>query len=72
MWEMHAQKKEYSDKCSKHTKDLFEVYDRERRRTAGLFNFKLSSLVMLVYSLDEMSRALLADLNDIIGKEDNG
>lgn len=72
MWELHAQKKEYSDKCSKHTKELFEVYDRERKRTAGLFNFKLSALVMLVYSLDEMSRALLADLNDIIGKEDNG
>lgn len=72
MWKLHAQKKEYSDKCSKRTKELFEVYDRERRRTAGLLNFKLSALVMLVYSLDEMSRALLADLNDIVGKEGNG
>lgn len=72
IWEQHAQKKEYSDKCSKHTKELFEVYDRERRRTAGLFNFKLSALVMLVYSLDEMSKALLADLNDIVEKEGNG
>lgn len=72
MWELHAKKKEYSDKCSKRTKELFEVYDRERRRTAGLFNFKISAFVMLVYSLDEMSKALLADLNDIIGKEDNG
>lgn len=72
MWELHAQKKEHSYKCSKRTKELFEVYDRERRRTAGLFNFKISAFVMLVYSLDEMSKALLADLNDIIGKEDNG
>lgn len=72
MWELHTQKKECSDKCSKRTKELFEVYDRERRRTAGLFTFKMSAFIMLVYSLDEMSKALLADLNDIIGKEENG
>lgn len=69
MWGLHAQKKEYVDKCSKRTKELFKVYDRERRRTARLFNFKLSAFVMLVYSLNEMSKALLADLNDIEGKE---
>mgnify|MGYP006053923669 CR=1 FL=1 len=69
IWGLHAQKKEYADKCSKRTKELFMVYDRERRRTARLFNFKLSAFVMLVYSLNEMSKALLADLNDIEGKE---
>ena len=68
---IYNEKKEYSDKCSKRTKELFEVYDRERRRTAGLFNFKMSAFIMLVYSLNEMSKALLADLDDIVGKEDN-
>lgn len=69
--QIYNEKKEYSDKCSKRTKELFEVYDRERRRTAGLFNFKMSAFIMLVYSLNEMNKALLADLNDIAGKEDN-
>lgn len=72
MWEIYNRKKEFSDMCSKCAKELFEVYDRERRRTAELFNFKLSAFVMLVYSLDSMAKALLADLNDIVGKEDNG
>ena len=70
MWEIYNKKIEYSDSCSKRTKELFEVYDRERRRTAGLYNFKLSALVMLIYSIDSMAKALIADLNDIIGKED--
>lgn len=70
MWEVYNEKKEYSDECSRRTKELFEVYDRERRRTAGLFNFKMSSFIMLVYSLNEMSNALLVDLNEITGKED--
>lgn len=70
MWKIYNEKKEYSDNCSKRTKELFEVYDRERRRTAGLFNFKMSAFIMLVYSLDEMGKALLADLDDIAGKED--
>lgn len=70
-WALHTQKKVCYDQCSKRTKELFEVYDRERRRTSRLFTFKLSSLVMLVYSLDEMSKALLADFDDIKGKEDN-
>ena len=71
MWKIYNEKKEYSDKCSNRTKELFEVYDRERRRTAGLFNFKMSAFIMLVYSLDEMGKALLADLNDIAGRGDN-
>lgn len=70
MWEVYNKKKEYSDSCSKHTKALFEVYDRERRRTAGLYGFKLSAMVMLIYSIDSMAKALIADLNDIIGKEE--
>lgn len=72
MWEVYNAKKEYSDRCSKRTKELFEVYDRERRRTSGLFKFRVSSIIMLVYSLDEMSKALLADLDDIVGKEVKG
>lgn len=72
MWEVYKVKKDYYDKCSKRTKELFEIYDRERRRTSGLFKFRVSSIIMQVYSLDEMSKALLADLTDIIEKEDKG
>lgn len=70
MWELHAQKKEYSDKCSEHTKQLFEEYDKERRRTSSLFGFKLSAYIMFVFALDETSKDVIADLDDIIGKED--
>lgn len=34
-------------------------------RTAGLYNFKLSALVMLIYSIDSMAKALIADLKEL-------
>ena len=70
MRKSHAEKKAYSDESSKRAKELFEVYDRERRRTAWLHGFKLSALVMMVYTYDTMAKALIEDLTRIVGKED--
>ena len=70
MWKLHAEKKAAYDECSKRTKELFAVYDRERRRTAGLFNFNLSGLVMMAYTLDNLTKALIDDLQRLKGKED--
>lgn len=70
MWKLHAEKKAAYDECSKRTKELFAVYDRERRRTAGLFNFNLSGLVMMAYTLDNLTKALIDDLQRLNGKED--
>lgn len=35
-----------------------------------VMRIKMSAFIMLVYSLNEMSKALLADLDDIARKED--
>jgi hypothetical protein len=69
IWELHEQKKALHEECSKRTKELFDIYDKERRKTSPLSVFRLSALVMMVYDVDMLSKALIEDLEELKGKE---
>ena len=64
MWKEHALKKEYSNKCSKHTQEAANNRDNERRRIAPLAGFKIGALVMLVSSINDIAQAAQQDLSE--------
>lgn len=64
LWKQHAHLKAKADECSQKVKELYAIFERERTRILPLLRFKLSAFVMMVYSLDAMVEALIADLKE--------